>query len=93
MTTKNAHECEVHYYTFYYKGARDKAPTREDMLTSRTAGGGIVLDEARMSRAKERERAYILKKQRESQQAERGSGGNLEAEAEKKEPGTAFLTG
>ena len=44
MGTRTSRECEVHYYSFYYKSAEDKVPSIESVITERNKEEILVND-------------------------------------------------
>jgi transcriptional adapter 2-alpha len=44
LGTKTSNECEVHYYSFYYKTSEDKCPNPEDVIIQRESNGEIAID-------------------------------------------------
>ena len=61
METKSAHECEAHYYTFYYKSSTNKCPTQEDLIVQRSENGQIRINTERAEESEGRAKEYVSK--------------------------------
>ncbi len=59
LGTKTAHECEVHYYTFYYKSATDKWPSLSDVIIERGTDGEVTISKKKQQMAIGRVAGYM----------------------------------
>jgi hypothetical protein len=62
LGTKTGHECEVHYYSFYYKSADDKAPGPDDIISTRRSDGSVEVSDSAQQRSLIHVAQYILRK-------------------------------
>lgn len=69
MGTKTSNECEVHYYSFYYKSAKDNAPSLENIIAERDGDGRLVSNNKKAQEALAKAKQYMSKKESEIQQS------------------------
>lgn len=62
METKNAEQCETHYYTVYYKNGREKCPKNTDVLINRDHNGKIYIDKGKEKEIIQKKQIYLKNK-------------------------------
>ena len=61
LWTKTPQQCELHYYSAYYKSAQERYPTPTNVIVQRAPNGKIIIDKAKERMAKDREEQYVRK--------------------------------
>eukprot|EP00826_Nyctotherus_ovalis_P016164 TRINITY_DN14663_c0_g1_i1.p2 TRINITY_DN14663_c0_g1~~TRINITY_DN14663_c0_g1_i1.p2 ORF type:complete len:342 (-),score=111.79 TRINITY_DN14663_c0_g1_i1:111-1136(-) len=69
MGTKTSNECEVHYYSFYYKSAKDNVPSLESIIAERDENGRLVNDCKKAQEALAKAKQYVSKKESKIKQS------------------------
>ena len=70
LGTKTSNECEIHYYTFYYKSATDKTPDLNDVIAERAADGEVNISKKKQQQAAEEVADYMTKKKEQEEEEE-----------------------
>ncbi len=61
--SKTSNECEVHYYSFYYKSATDKTPSVSDVISERGKDGEVILNKKKAQAALSKAVTYSATKE------------------------------
>lgn len=63
LGTKTANECEVHYYSFYYKSSEEKCPSEEDIIIERDETGEVKTNDEKHQASLEKISKFLLQKE------------------------------
>ena len=63
--SKTSHECEVHYYTFYYKSATDKVPFADDIILEKDKNGKFMVNNKKAQFALAKASKYLPNNEKE----------------------------